>query len=391
MIDIESVRHDTPGCESVIHFNNAGSSLSPAPVLDAQVGYLKLEATMGGYEAQTARDHDLDDIYAAAAEYLGCDGSEVAFTNNGSEAWWRAFLSVPLEPGDRVLMTPSEFTTGGLALIQARERGIQVEVIPDGPDGGVDVVAFEAALDERVKLVALTHLPMSNGLINPAAEIGRLTKSIGAFYLLDSCQGAGQLPLNVDSLGCDFLTVTGRKWLRGPRGSGLLYIRKSVLDHLSDPVFIDNRSAEWVTPDSYQLADDARRFEAGERSMAAKLGLGVALRYMLDLGIEDISDRVAHLATRLRGVLADVAGVIVHDVGKSQSGIVTFSVAGQSPAATVAELRSAGINTGLAGARNTRIMMSAGGLDAVVRAAPHYFSTEEEVDRFSGAVASLAG
>ena len=389
LIDIAEVRADTPGCRDLIHFNNAGSSMPPRPVVEAQSAYLRLEARMGGYEAQTASASELDSVYEATAEYLSCGTDEIAYTGSASEAWWRAFLSIPLEAGDRVLIGSAEFTSGGLGLIQAQRRGVSVEVVPDHPDGGIDLEMLASMLDDGVKLVALTHLPMSNGLVNPAAEVGRLAKSVGALYLLDSCQAVGQMPLDVDDLQCDFLTATGRKWLRGPRGTGFLFVRRSALDHLIDPPFIDNRSANWHAPDAYALSPGAQRFEFGETSFAAKLGLGAAVRYMLDVGIHEIHERVQSLAIRLRSGLEAIGSVSVHDVGVDKSGIVTFTVDGLTAAAVSDALRLQGINTSAPGARNTRIMMDHASLDAVVRAAPHYYNTEAEVDEVCRAVTDL--
>ncbi len=251
-IDIDGVRADTPGCEDVAHLNNAGCALRTRSVLDAQIDYLTDEALLGGYETEDARGADLERFARSSAALIGAQPSEMAFTGGASEAWWRAFSSVPLHPGDRVLAGSAEFVTGAVGLLQARRRGVDVKFVPDDATGCIDLDALASMLEERTKLVCLTHLPMANGLVNPAAEISSLARSAGAYFLLDACQALGQLPVHVDDVQCDFLTATGRKWLRGPRGTGLLYARQSALAGLNDPVFVDGRSADWFVADDYR-------------------------------------------------------------------------------------------------------------------------------------------
>ncbi len=388
-IDIGRARADTPGCENVIHFGNAGSSLPTKATLDAHIGYLELEASIGGYEAMAAASNDLDAFYTSASRLLNCRPDEVAFQSGASEAWWRAFLSAGLEPGDRVLVGTTEFQSAAFGLMQARKRGIVVERIPDDASGRVDLAALEAMMDSSVKLVGLTQIAMSNGLINPVAAVGEIVKDSGAFYLLDACQAVGQMPVDVDDLQCDFLTATGRKWLRGPRGTGLLYVRSTILDDLDDPVFVDGRSATWTATNSYELASGSTRFEFGEANHAGKVGLGVAIGYALDVGLEAIEERVSMLAGRLRSGLAGIDGATVTDLSPDRCGIVSFTTDPIPPVRLATALRAEGINTSAPAASNSRWMFEAVGVDSVVRASPHYYNTEDEVDRFVEAVDEL--
>ena len=390
MIDIERVRNDTPGCENVVHFNNAGSSLSPAAVVDAQVAYLRIEANVGGYEAQGMEQDHLKDLYSSTALYLGCDPSDIAFTSSGSDGWWRAFSAIPLQAGDRMLVGRSEFQTGAYGFLQARERGIQVDVVPNDGDGLIDLDILESLLDDDVKLVALTHVSMSNGAIQPAEAVGRLAKSAGAMYLLDACQSAGQLPLNVNELECDFLVYTGRKFMRGPRGTGILYARPSVLEQLGPLGFVDGKSASWTSPDSYEYQDGAARFEFGEQNYAGKVGLAVATRYMLDLGITEITSRTQGLAAEFRDALGSLPGVTVLDEGVERSGIVTFNVEGVPAQVVQSGLRDQAINVSAPAARNAQLDMGLRGIPALVRTGIHYYNTEQEIGVFADALRTIS-
>jgi len=388
-IDISAVRADTPGCENVLHFSNAGSSLPTSATLEAQIGYLGLEASIGGYEAMAAAAADLDNFYSAAGALINCSPHEVSFVSGASEAWWRAFLAVGLRPGDRVLVGTTEFQSAAFGLIQARQRGISVEMIPDDETGAVDVSALEDMMDDSVKLVGLTQIAMSNGLVNPAAEVGAVVAQSDALYLLDACQAVGQMPVDVVDLQCDFLTATGRKWMRAPRGTGMLYTKDSIVENLEDPIFVDGRSALWDSTNTYQPMSGSARFEFGEANHSGKVGLGVAIDYALDLGLGAIEQRVRSLADQLRSELRTVPGVTVTDIGLELCAIVTFTTDAMPATDVSAALRQRGINTSSPDASNSRWMFESMGVDSIVRASPHYYNTEEEVDHFVGQLRAI--
>jgi selenocysteine lyase/cysteine desulfurase len=381
-IDINAVRADTPGCENVVHFSNAGSSLPTSETLDAQIGYLRLEASIGGYEAMTDASGDLDNFYTAAGALLNCSPHEVSFVSGASEAWWRAFLAVDIQAGDRVLVGASEFQSAAFGLMQARERGVVVDMIPNDESGQVDVAALESMLDDSVKLVGLTQIAMSNGLVHPAAAIGDVVAESNALYLLDACQAVGQMPVDVDELRCDFLTATGRKWLRGPRGTGMLYVKESIVERLVDPIFVDGRSALWDSTNTYQSLPGSARFELAEANHSGKVGLGVAIDYALDLGLGAIENRVRMLAEQLRIELGTIPGVTTTDIGPDLCGIVTFIVDRMPAAEVSAALRQRRINTASPSASNSRWMFESMGVESIVRASPHYYNTEAEIDYF---------
>lgn len=391
VIDIAKVRGDTAGCEHVVHFNNAGSSLPPRQVVDAMVDYLRAEELSGGYEVAVERAADLDRVYAATAQYLNCDPSEVATTISAADGWWRAFGSVPLVAGDRVLASHSEYQSNAFGWMQARERGVEVEVVPNDASGVFDVDAFADMLDDRVRLVSFTMVAMTNGAVHPAVEVGRELASAGseAIYLVDACQAAGQLPLDVAEIGCHFLSYTGRKFMRGPRGTGILFARGDVHDRLGASPSVDGRSAQWTGLDTFSYAADAKRFEFGEFSYGGKVGLGVATDYMLDVGVDSIAERIQLLAGLLRFDLSAIPGVRVLDTGRQQCGIVTFDVEGIDGAAVKTRLADAGFNVSFLDQTLAQLDMAPRSLQQIVRAGVHYFNTEEEVARFCEAVADL--
>ncbi|OLT22081.1 aminotransferase class V [Actinomadura sp. CNU-125] len=378
-MDVGKLRADTPGCARVAHLNNAGAALPPRSVLDAVTGHLALEATIGGYEAAEREAAAIEHFYDAIAGLIGARADEIAYVENATRAWDMAFYSIPFAEGDRILTTSGEYSSNAIAYRQvASATGARVEVVPDGPDGAISLPALDAELAKGgVRLVSLNHVPTHNGLVNPAAEVGRLCARHGVLYLLDACQSVGQLAVDVREIGCDMLSATGRKFLRGPRGTGFLYVRREIVPTL-EPPFLDLHAAEWRAPD-YEPRPDARRFETWERFVAGQLGLAAAADYASALGMDEIEKRVVSLAATLRTELAARPGTSVLDRGTRKSGIVTFTVDGHEPRAIQQAVREQGINVNVSSP-------AAHGYDpdavaAAVRASVHYYNTEEEIGR----------
>ena len=370
----------------MVHFNNAGAALPPAAVTKAVIDHLRLESEIGGYEAATRARSRIESCYGSVARLLNCEPDEIAVVENATRAWDMAFYAMEFRPGDRILTAKAEYASNYIAFLQvARRTGAVIEAVPNDSDGQLDVDALKRMIDERVKLIAITHVPTNGGLINPAAAIGRTAREAGVPYLLDACQSAGQMPLDVEALGCDMLSATGRKFLRGPRGTGFLYVRRSWIERLEPPM-LDLHSARWTGPDSYEIRPDARRFETWEGNVAGKIGLGVAVDYALSIGLESIAERCRKLADQMRRQLAAVDGVTVHDVGAEKAAIVSFSRAGLDVRRLADRLAVQRINVSISDRGSTLLDMQDRGLDEIVRASPHYYNTEEEVERLVAAI-----
>ncbi len=385
-LDIDRLRADTPGCAHRVHLNHAGAALPTRRTLDAVIGHLELEATIGGYEAAAARADELMAVRASAARLLGATSEEVAITTSDTAAWAKALWGFGLAGGfrsrRRVLVDRVVYNSHWFGLLQASEHfDLQIDVMESTPDGTVELTSMERLLDDDVALVTATHVPTHTGSVNPVVQIGELAREAAVPYFLDACQSLGQLRVDVDKIGCDVLTATGRKWLRGPRGTGLLFVAAEIVDQF-DPPGIDASSAEWVSGDAYRLAYGARRFEEFEAPVAAQLGLGAAIDQLLELGIEAVAERIDELSTALRSRLVDVHGVHLTDGEGPRSGIVTFTVEGRPVDQLVGEIAAAGINVSIGRASHARLDMDARHLDAVIRASPHVVNTHDELDRF---------
>jgi selenocysteine lyase/cysteine desulfurase len=383
-LDFERARRETPGVGHVAHLNNAGAALPPALVTDAVIEHLRAEARIGGYEAAALAADRVESTYAAIARLLGCGTDEVAVVENATRAWDMAFYALRFAPGDRILTARAEYASSVIAFLQvARRTGAVVEVVDDDEDGQISVGDLKRRMDDGrgpVKMISLTHVPTQGGLVNPAEEVGAIAREHGVMYFLDACQSAGQMPLDVGRLGCDILTATGRKYLRGPRGTGFLYMRRGLIEEL-EPPFLDLHAARWTAADRYEIRSDARRFENWETNYAAKIGLGVAVDYALSWGLEEIEARVTHLADLLRERLGSVDGARVHDQGRRRCGIVTFTVDGAPAQHIQRRLADQGVNTSVSLVEYARWDLAGRQLPDLVRASVHYYNTEDEIER----------
>ncbi|GAK32991.1 hypothetical protein JCM17846_11900 [Iodidimonas nitroreducens] len=388
-LDLDRIYADIVGLENRLHFDHAGSSLMPRPVVQCMVDHLELESRLGGYVAQERKSAALAESYSLIAQLIHAQPSEIAFLPSATDAWGRAFYSLKLGPGDKVVTAFNEYCSNFVSLLD-RQRKSGIEIIVIGPDesGDLDLAAMEAALDDRVKVIAISHVPSSSGQINPVHEVGRLARRQQIPFLLDACQSVGQLPIDVEAIGCDMLTATGRKFLRGPRGCGFLYIRKSLQSRL-EPVMLTNQAALWVSAHSYQLRTDAQVMEAWERNVAAQLGLAEAVRYLLNIGVEAASDRSQMLARKLRKKLHDLPGIRLTDPGRQHSAIITCQHDRLSPQEIKEALEQRNIAVQVASVMHTRLDLEARGIESALRLSPHYINHDEDIGLLCKALAAL--
>jgi len=388
-IDVARVRAETRAADTIVHLNNAGASLPPAIVMDTVHEQLRADEVFGPYEAQALAEPGLTRAYESVADLVGGAAEEVAFFGGATQAWQTGLYALPWKTGDQILASEAEYGSNVYAFTYLKDRfGVRTDYVPDDERGQIDVEALKVAITDRTRLIALTHVPTYGGLVNPAARVGAVAKDAGVLYLLDACQSVGHLRINVGEIGCDLLSGAGRKYLRGPRGTGFLWAGARALAVMRPP-YADQRSQLWTTTDTFTPADGARRLETFERSVALQLGLGAAARYATALGTSVIEARVCALAAALRGMLAEVPGVTIQDRGERLCGIVTFSVRDFPAEHVRVAMRENHINTWIVRRQMSMRDFGARGIDEVTRASVHYFNTEDELARAADVVRNL--
>jgi len=383
-MNINQVRNDTPGSTNLIHLNNAGASLSPIQVTTAIRDYISEEELTGGYELADKRREELNTFYDYAAQLLHCKNSNIAFTTNATDSYNRALSAVPFKKGDVVLVTENDYPSNFIAFISLQKRlGIEIVQIKNAESGEIDLIDLEEKIiTHKPRLVSVSHIPTSSGLVQPVVEIGEIIKKYNTLYLLDACQTLGQLDLDAPATHADFISGTFRKFLRGPRGAGLLYVADKALDSGLEPLFIDLQGADWQHANTYTAKADAKRFEDWETSYALMMGSKEALRYLLNIGIASIVERNVSLVAHLTKALAEIDIVTLQDRGRQRCNIVTFSIHGKDPENTKKHFTSNGINIYIMTKASAIIDFGEKDIEWVVRVSPHYYNTENEIDRF---------
>ena len=380
-MNIDKVRKDTPGCSDKLFFNSAGSSLPPKIVVEKMTEYLQFEEQVGGYDAAKRRAADIAAFYTETATLLNCNPSNIAFAYNATDAYARALSAIPFEKDDYILTSNDDYISNQIAFLSLQKRfGIKILRADNLENGDINLNQFEELIKiHSPKLVAITHIPTNSGLVQNVEEIGRFCKEYNIWYLVDACQSVGQMVVDVEHIGCDFLSATGRKFLRGPRGTGFLYVSDEVLKDELEPLFIDMRGADWINADVYKMRVDARRFEMWEFSYATVTGLAEAIRYANEIGIEKIQAYNEPLVRALREGLASIKTVHVLDMGSVVSNIVTFHKSGIELGEMEQILKDENIYYSVSLKENAIIDFTKKEVDWAIRFSPHYFNTEKEI------------
>lgn len=378
---LAQLRADTPGANHLIHLNNAGASLQPRPVLDAVRHHLELESQMGGYEAADFMAAANAGFYDSVAQLLHTNARNIAFTASATDAYARALSAIPWQAGDVILSTENDYASNQIAFLSLEKRlGVRLVRARDQESGGVDVADFERLVHQhRPKLAAVTHVPTNSGLVQPVEAIGKICREHGIWYLVDACQSAGQMELDANRIGCDFLTATFRKYLRGPRGAGFLYVSDRVLEAGLELLLPDMRSADWTGADTYRTAETARRFEYWEMPIALLAGAKASIDYALEVGMDFAENRILELAGLTRKKLAELPGVRVLDQGTPLCGIVTAHANHWESNALMKKLYAAHINCRISPSVAAQIDFERKGVNWALRISPHYYNTEAEI------------
>jgi selenocysteine lyase/cysteine desulfurase len=375
-------RADTPGCAHVTHLNNAGAALMPECVIRAIHDHIQLEATMGGYEASDSKAAEFADTYEQIARLIHAAPRNIAVVANATAGFVQALSTIDFAPRDAIVTSRCDYTSNQIQYLSlANRRGVEIRHAADLPEGGVDADAVRQLIRKgKCKLVAISWVPTNSGLVQDVAAVSAVCEDEGVPLLLDACQAVGQIPVDVQSVRCDYLTATARKFLRGPRGIGFMYVSDRALQRGDYPLYVDMRGAKWTAPNKFQVMNNAKRFEDWEFPFAQVLGMGAAVRYALEVGIDIAHDRSHELAAQLRTRLSSMEGIRVLDRGREQCAIVTIAIEGCNIEALELALRKRAINTTTTLGWYGLFDMAEKKVPAALRISPHYYNTTSELD-----------
>lgn len=381
-MNTEKIRQDIRGLsDGKIFLNNAGSSLMPSIVVDSMKEYLELEEQIGGYETANRKADILEKFYDEAAELINAKPSNIAFATSATEAYAKALSSIMFEEDDVIITTADDYISNQITFISLQKK-LKVNIIrtKNLSDNELDLEDLENLIKKyNPKLIAVTHIPTNSGLIQNVEGVGRLCKQYDVLYLVDACQSVGQLAVDVEKIGCDFLSATGRKFMRGPRGTGFLYVSDKVLEQNYAPLLLDMRGADWTEFNNYELFKTAKRFESWEISYASLMGFTKALQYANNIGLNAIEHYNRGLSVRLRENLRN-SGFNVWDWGENLSSIVTFSGPDGDLEKIQHVLKEHNVFFSVTHKNSALIDFARKNINGIVRLSPHYFNTVEEID-----------
>jgi selenocysteine lyase/cysteine desulfurase len=395
--EVLQFRAVTQGTKNVIHLNNAGCGLMPDAVTKAQLDHINLESEIGGYEASDLRADIINDFYNQAALLFNCKASNIAFTASATDSYARALSSIRIKSGDIILTDKDDFVSNQIQFLSLEKRlNVNIIHINNALIGGVDLNDLREKLHKyQPKLLAITHIPTNSGLVQPVNEIAKIYSEYAenytdkSWYILDACQSAGQMKLDVRKLKCDFLSVTCRKFLRGPRGTGALFVSDRALQNGLEPMFIDMRGAEWKEKNLYEQQPTAMRYEDWEFAYSTVVGTREAIKYCLAIGENKIWQQVKLLSSFMRSKLEAVDGIRVLDRGPELSSSVSFYIKDKQPRYIVNEMLKRKINVVASYRAFGLIDFDEKGVNWVVRSSPHYYNTIDEIDYFIEAVKEI--
>ncbi len=375
------------------HFNHAGASIPPPEVVARVIRHLELEAVIGGYEAAEEVAVEVDGVVGALGELIGAAPGDVVAVESATRAWeqvlWSLALSHRWGHGDRIVVDGFAYASSWATLLRLRDAvGVEIAVAPSRPDGTVDPAQIADATDDRTRLVLVTHVPTHVGTVSDVAGVGAALAGRDLVYAVDLAQSLGQLPIDVGAIGCHLAFAPGRKFLRAPRGTGVLYLAASVAETL-EPLAVDLTTATTITAGGYELAPGVARFGLFEHSVALRLGLGEAARHAVARGLTRISAEVQARTTEVVELVAATPGFELL-APPPLSGIVSVTHERLDPDQVRAHLRDQGVSTWVAAVGGSPLDQAARLARPAVRISPHYSTTDDEVERLARALRALA-
>lgn len=380
---INQIRQNTPGCLDKIFINSAGSSLMSKEVVQISKDYMDMEADIGGYDVMANHYEDFNLFYLEASKLINANPRNMAFAISATDAYSKVLYSFKWTEKDVILTTKDDYVSNIISFIHINRRfGSQIKFVDCLDSGDLDYEDLARKLEQyKPTIFALTHIPTSAGTIHDAEKAGEICANFDTYYLLDACQSIGQLDVDVRKIKCDFLTVTGRKFLKAPRGTGFLYVANHILDTDMGPLCIDLAGSTWDSETSFKFGSEAKRFEFWEKNYSNFLGLTQAIREINEIGIEKIAAYNKMLSGYFRNELEQVDGLKIYDHGSLKGNIITWKIPGLKQSEISKLFHERRVIFSFSSNTSALYDLNKKGEEWLVRFSPHFFNTTEEADQ----------
>jgi cysteine desulfurase/selenocysteine lyase len=388
--DVEKIRGDFPILTDIIYLDNAATSFSPEPVVQAIVDFehqYRANIGRGVHRLTRIASQRYWHAHEKVAQFIGGNAGVTVFTKNTTEAINMVAQGLSWNHNDRVITTILEHHSNLLPWRNLNEQGVSVDVIGITADYFLDLFALEQSITDATRLVAVTHASNVLGVITPIEKIAEICHDHGALLLVDGAQTVPHMPMDVNQLGCDFFAFSGHKML-GPTGTGVLWMKEELIE----PMMLGGGMVETVTKDGYTAAEGYQKYEAGTPNIGGGIGLGVAVDYLAGIGMEEIRRHEDLLTTRLIEGLKKIDRVRVYAPGRRESriGVVSFTIDGIHPHEVAQQLDESADIMVRSGHHCCQPLMEHLGLpDGTVRASLALYNTGQEIDLLIAAVEEI--
>jgi len=393
-MNFAEIKTDFPILNDIIYMDSASTSLTPEPVLNVVLKYYReynANVGRGVHRLSQVASQKYKDAHRKVADFIGANEEEVIFTKNTTEAINTVASGLKWKTGDKVVTTLLEHHSNFLPWLRLKSFGVALDIVKTDKNGKFNVSGFEEVIDDKTRLVAVTHVSNVLGTITPIEEISAICKKKNALLLVDGAQSVPHIHVDVKKLGCNFFCFSGHKML-GPTGTGILWMKEDFLDRL-EPLSFGGGMIDDVSLNGYELTKGYERFEGGTPNIAGAIGFGRAIDYLKKIGMDKIKDHEAKLTERLLEGLLEIRRVEIYGSLnlKERIGVVSFNIKGLNPHDVALMLDEASNIMVRSGHHCCMPLMKYFGLkEGAVRVSFYLYNTEEEVDTFLETVKEIA-
>jgi cysteine desulfurase/selenocysteine lyase len=399
MINVQQLRKDFPILKSgVVYLDNAASSLTPEPVLEKMLEFYheyRANVERGVHRLSQRASEEFESVHEKVADFINAKSeSEIIMTRNTTEGTNVIANGLKWNKGDKIVTSIIEHHSNFILWLRLKARcGTNLEIVnPKEPAmfGLLDPADFEKAIDDKTKLVAITHISNVLGGITPVREITEIAHEHGAYVLIDGAQSVPHMRVDVQKIGCDFLAFSGHK-MCAPTGSGVLYVREELIDEV-EPLYIGGGTIADVGMDHYELEQGSARFEAGTPAIAEAIGLGAAVDYLEKIGMKNVEEYERKLTEKMYEVLSGIPKVEIYGPEpKNRIAIMTFNV-GNLNWHDVALTLDVSANIMVRSGHHCALPLTKYIIrrPGTIRASAYFYNTEEEVDKFLSTVTEIS-